>query len=184
MYHNHLAEKFFYNLKQGVSFPSNKLWYKPLARILSVVILFCMVCVLGLLILSNRIMSCMFRTKYVRTLARLLTPSLHHLFLFISERLILVLFAENNFNLKILHWHFIFFQTQMVFLASFLQNNRLEHIHQVMGYHPAYLEAFLKTQHYLMREDGPLPFAHRQYIAIMVRNHHLPLLEKVSQSMK
>lgn len=66
----------------------------------------------------------------------------------------------------------------MVFLASFLQNNRLEHIHQVMGYHPAYLEAFLKTQHYLMREDGPLPFAHRQYIAIMVRNHHLPLLEK------
>ncbi|PVD28225.1 hypothetical protein C0Q70_10812 [Pomacea canaliculata] len=63
-------------------------------------------------------------------------------------------------------------QTQMVFLASFLQNNRLEHIHQVMGYHPAYLEAFLKTQHYLMREDGPLPFAHRQYIAIMAAARH------------
>nr|KAG5699365.1 hypothetical protein BaRGS_008273 [Batillaria attramentaria] len=59
--------------------------------------------------------------------------------------------------------------TQMVFLASFLQNNRLEHVHQVMGYHPAYVEAFVKTQHFLLREDGPLPFHYRHFIAIMTR---------------
>lgn len=60
------------------------------------------------------------------------------------------------------------FQKQMVFIESFLQNNRLEHLHQVMGYHPQYLEAFVKTQNYLLREDGPLPFPYRHYIAIMV----------------
>ena len=56
----------------------------------------------------------------------------------------------------------------MVFIESFLQINRLEHLHQVMGYHPQYLEAFVKTQNYLLREDGPLPFHYRHYIAIMV----------------
>ncbi|KAK7486619.1 hypothetical protein BaRGS_00022144, partial [Batillaria attramentaria] len=63
-------------------------------------------------------------------------------------------------------------QTQMVFLASFLQNNRLEHVHQVMGYHPAYVEAFVKTQHFLLREDGPLPFHYRHFIAIMAAARH------------
>lgn len=63
-------------------------------------------------------------------------------------------------------------ETHMVFLASFLQNNRLEHVHQVMGYHPAYLEAFVKTQHFLFREDGPLPFHYRHFIAIMAAARH------------
>uniref|UniRef100_A0A8C5XA10 Sestrin 3 n=1 Tax=Malurus cyaneus samueli TaxID=2593467 RepID=A0A8C5XA10_9PASS len=36
-----------------------------------------------------------------------------------------------------------------------------------MGYHPQYLDSFLKTQHYLMHMDGPLPFDCRHYIAIM-----------------
>ena len=39
---------------------------------------------------------------------------------------------------------------------------------QVMGYHPHYLESFLKTQQYLLRGDGPLPYDYRHYIAIMV----------------
>uniref|UniRef100_A0A8C0HRZ1 Sestrin 3 n=1 Tax=Buteo japonicus TaxID=224669 RepID=A0A8C0HRZ1_9AVES len=36
-----------------------------------------------------------------------------------------------------------------------------------MGYHPQYLDSFLKMQHYLMHMDGPLPFDCRHYIAIM-----------------
>lgn len=63
-------------------------------------------------------------------------------------------------------------EKQMVFIESFLQNNRLEHIHQVMGYHPTYLEAFIKTQNYLIRDDGPLPFIYRHYIAIMASARH------------
>ncbi|XP_070182129.1 sestrin-1-like isoform X1 [Littorina saxatilis] len=61
---------------------------------------------------------------------------------------------------------------QMVFIESFLQNNRLENLHQVMGYHPRYLEAFVKTQNYLLRDDGPLPFPYRHYIALMAAARH------------
>ena len=57
----------------------------------------------------------------------------------------------------------------MVFIDAFLQNNRLDHVTQLMGYHPTYLEGFLRTQQYLLRGDGPLPFHYRHYIAIMVR---------------
>ena len=39
---------------------------------------------------------------------------------------------------------------------------------QVMGYHPHYLEAFLRTQQYMLRGDGPLPYDYRHFIAIMV----------------
>lgn len=59
-------------------------------------------------------------------------------------------------------------QTQMLFVDAFLQNNRLDHVTQLMGYHPNYLEMFLRTQQYLLRGDGPLPFHYRHYIAIMV----------------
>ncbi|KFW08442.1 Sestrin-3, partial [Eurypyga helias] len=41
---------------------------------------------------------------------------------------------------------------------------------------PQYLDSFLKTQHYLLHMDGPLPFDCRHYIAIMCRylvNLHL-----------
>jgi len=50
----------------------------------------------------------------------------------------------------------------------FLQNNCLEHVFQVMSYHPKYLECFMRMQQYLMYGDGPLPFSYRHYIAIMV----------------
>ena len=63
----------------------------------------------------------------------------------------------------------ILFQVQSEFVDAFLHNNRLEHITQVIGYHPQYLESFLKTQQYLLRGDGPLPYDYRHYIAIMVR---------------
>ena len=49
-----------------------------------------------------------------------------------------------------------------------MQNNRLEQVSQVMGYHPDYLRNFLTTQNFLLREDGPLSYEYRHYIAVMV----------------
>ncbi|XP_041354004.1 sestrin-1-like isoform X2 [Gigantopelta aegis] len=63
-------------------------------------------------------------------------------------------------------------QVQMVFVDAFLQNNRLENVTQVMGYHPGYLDCFLKTQHYLLYEDGPLTYEFRHYIAMMAAGRH------------
>uniref|UniRef100_A0A8C5ECZ3 Sestrin-3-like n=1 Tax=Gouania willdenowi TaxID=441366 RepID=A0A8C5ECZ3_GOUWI len=36
-----------------------------------------------------------------------------------------------------------------------------------MALHPQYLESFLRTQHYILHMDGPLPLPYRHYIAIM-----------------
>lgn len=37
-----------------------------------------------------------------------------------------------------------------------------------MSFHPQYLRIFNKSQAFVMRGDGPLPFHYRNYIAIMV----------------
>ena len=37
-----------------------------------------------------------------------------------------------------------------------------------MASHPQYLESFLRSQHYILHMDGPLPLPCRHYIAIMV----------------
>ncbi|CAH1407802.1 unnamed protein product [Nezara viridula] len=60
----------------------------------------------------------------------------------------------------------------MFFIDAFLQNNRLDHITQEMGYHPTYLDIFLRTQHFILRGDGPLPFDYRHFIAIMAAGRH------------
>lgn len=44
----------------------------------------------------------------------------------------------------------------------------LDHVSQVIGYHPSYLEHFLKIQTFIMQGDGPLPYDYRHYLAIMV----------------
>ncbi|CAH0546826.1 unnamed protein product [Brassicogethes aeneus] len=41
-----------------------------------------------------------------------------------------------------------------------------------MGYHHSYLEHFLKTQNFILKGDGPLPFNYRHYIAIMASGRH------------
>jgi sestrin len=63
-------------------------------------------------------------------------------------------------------------EVQTLYVEAFLHNNRFEHIIQVMGYHPRYLSCFIKTQNYLLRGDGALPYAHRHYIAIMAAGRH------------
>lgn len=45
---------------------------------------------------------------------------------------------------------------------------KLDHVTQVIGYHPKYLEHFLRTQNFIMYGDGPLPYNYRLYLAIMV----------------
>ncbi|KAL3883232.1 hypothetical protein ACJMK2_029519 [Sinanodonta woodiana] len=60
----------------------------------------------------------------------------------------------------------------MLFVDAFLQNNRLDHVTQLMGYHPQYLESFLRTQQYLLRGEGPLPPDYRHFIAIMAAGRH------------
>ncbi|XP_077341072.1 sestrin-3 isoform X4 [Lithobates pipiens] len=41
-----------------------------------------------------------------------------------------------------------------------------------MSLHPQYLESFLRTQFYMLRMDGPLPYHYRHYIAIMAAARH------------
>ncbi|KAM4796686.1 sestrin-3 isoform 2-T2 [Rhinophrynus dorsalis] len=41
-----------------------------------------------------------------------------------------------------------------------------------MRFHPQYLESFLRTQFYMLRMDGPLPYHYRHYIAIMAAARH------------
>lgn len=48
----------------------------------------------------------------------------------------------------------------------------VDHLTQVMGLHPHYLESFLHSQFYLLRMDGPLPLHCRHYIAIMAAARH------------
>ena len=57
-----------------------------------------------------------------------------------------------------------------LFEDAFVSDLRVSHLIKLMGYHPEYLDVFLKTHQLLMKGDGPLPVNMRIYIAIMVRN--------------
>lgn len=59
-------------------------------------------------------------------------------------------------------------RTQSIFEDAFSTLGRLDNISVVMGFHPHYLESFLRTQHYLLQMDGPLSLHYRHYIGIMV----------------
>lgn len=61
-----------------------------------------------------------------------------------------------------------------LFAESFATLGRLDNVTLVMVFHPQYLESFLKTQHYLLQMDGPLPLHYRHYIGIMVRTQPQP----------
>ncbi|XP_011637189.1 sestrin-3 [Pogonomyrmex barbatus] len=63
-------------------------------------------------------------------------------------------------------------KTHMLLMDAFLQNNRLDHVSRVMSSHPSYLEHFLRTQHFILRGDGPLPYDYRHLIAIMAAGRH------------
>ncbi|XP_034847654.1 sestrin-1 isoform X3 [Mirounga angustirostris] len=75
-------------------------------------------------------------------------------------------------------------QMHTLFADSFAALGRLDNITLVMVFHPQYLESFLKTQHYLLQMDGPLPLHYRHYIGIMVSDSFFEveaLMEKMRQ---
>ena len=63
---------------------------------------------------------------------------------------------------------FVFLQPWLSVVEPALHACRVEHMSQLMGYHPDYLHCFQKAQNYILRGDGPLPYDYRHYIAIMV----------------
>ncbi|KAM3602267.1 uncharacterized protein V6R79_001120 [Siganus canaliculatus] len=63
-------------------------------------------------------------------------------------------------------------RTQSIFEDAFAALGRLDNISVVMGFHPQYLESFLRTQHYLLQMDGPLSLQYRHYIGIMAAARH------------
>ncbi|KAG5846510.1 hypothetical protein ANANG_G00115730 [Anguilla anguilla] len=63
-------------------------------------------------------------------------------------------------------------RTQSIFQDAFSTMGRLDNISLVMGFHPRYLESFLRTQHYLLQMDGPLSLQYRHYIGIMAAARH------------
>ncbi|XP_033874492.1 sestrin-1-like isoform X3 [Acipenser ruthenus] len=63
-------------------------------------------------------------------------------------------------------------KTQAIFEDAFAALGRLDNISLVMGFHPKYLESFLRTQHYLLQMDGPLSLHCRHYIGIMAAARH------------
>lgn len=57
-------------------------------------------------------------------------------------------------------------------VEEYSTSGRLDNITRVMSLHPQYLESFLRTQFYMLRMDGPLPYHYRHYIAIMAAARH------------
>ncbi|KAL2082063.1 hypothetical protein ACEWY4_021881 [Coilia grayii] len=61
---------------------------------------------------------------------------------------------------------------ESIFEDAFATLGRVDNISMVMGFHPQYLESFLRTQHYLLQMDGPLSLHYRHYIGIMAAARH------------
>ncbi|XP_063046263.1 sestrin-3 isoform X2 [Engraulis encrasicolus] len=57
-------------------------------------------------------------------------------------------------------------------MKALATRGRLDSVSQHMASHPQYLESFLRTQHYILYMDGPLPLQYRHYIAIMAAARH------------
>ncbi|KAM9471132.1 sestrin-3 [Clarias gariepinus] len=57
-------------------------------------------------------------------------------------------------------------------MKALASRGRLDTVSQQMASHPQYLESFLRTQHYILNMDGPLPHHYRHYIAIMAAARH------------
>ena len=70
----------------------------------------------------------------------------------------------------------MFFQTQLYIdsVNQFYpyQERALNHVNQLMAYHPLYQEPFVQTQEFVMQGDGPLPYDQRHYIALLAAARH------------
>ncbi len=61
-------------------------------------------------------------------------------------------------------------RVSLLFMKALVSTGSMDTVSQQMASHPQYLESFLRTQHYILHMDGPLPLPYRHYIAIMVRD--------------
>lgn len=59
-------------------------------------------------------------------------------------------------------------RVSLLFMKALVSAGSMDAVSQQMASHPQYLESFLRTQHYILHMDGPLPLPCRHYIAIMV----------------
>lgn len=57
-------------------------------------------------------------------------------------------------------------------VESFLLSGRVSNMTSLISFHPQYLECFLKTEYFMFKGEGPLPFDWRCYIAIMGASRH------------
>ncbi|XP_028816514.1 sestrin-3 isoform X2 [Denticeps clupeoides] len=63
-------------------------------------------------------------------------------------------------------------RASLLCMKALVSRGRLDSVSQQMASHPQYLESFLRTQHYILYMDGPLPLHYRHYIAIMAAARH------------
>lgn len=62
-------------------------------------------------------------------------------------------------------------QVLSLLVESFLLSGRVTNVNSLIAFHPQYLECFLRTEYFMFKGEGPLPFDWRCYIAIMVRDY-------------
>ncbi|KAM4621781.1 sestrin-3 [Polymixia lowei] len=63
-------------------------------------------------------------------------------------------------------------RASLLFMKALVSRGSVDAVFQQMASHPQYLESFLRTQHYILHMDGPLPLQYRHYIAIMAAARH------------
>ncbi|XP_028314575.1 sestrin-3 [Gouania willdenowi] len=63
-------------------------------------------------------------------------------------------------------------RVSLLLTKALVSRGGLDAVSQQMALHPQYLESFLRTQHYILHMDGPLPLPYRHYIAIMAAAQH------------
>lgn len=63
-------------------------------------------------------------------------------------------------------------RASLLYMKALASRGSVDAVWQQMASHPQYLESFLRTQHYILHMDGPLPLQYRHYIAIMAAARH------------
>eukprot|EP00116_Pleurobrachia_bachei_P007353 sb/3467615/ len=59
-----------------------------------------------------------------------------------------------------------------IFKDAFMNDARVSHMVQVMGFHPSYTVEWVRAHHYLLRGNGVLPRHIRAYVAILASARH------------
>ncbi|KAG7278065.1 hypothetical protein CRUP_029010 [Coryphaenoides rupestris] len=63
-------------------------------------------------------------------------------------------------------------RASLLFMQALASRGSVDAVSHQMASHPQYLESFLRSQHYILHMDGPLPLPCRHYIAIMAASRH------------